>query len=55
MRNWLAHFHGAILLRPIGRSVYLMPPYILSDEEIDLMTARCVQVLQEVLAQEVVS
>jgi adenosylmethionine-8-amino-7-oxononanoate aminotransferase len=26
-----------LLMRPIGRSVYLMPPYILSDDEIDLL------------------
>lgn len=54
-RYFAASLQQELLLRPIGRSVYLMPPYILSDEEIDLMTARCVQVLQEVLAQEVVS
>jgi adenosylmethionine---8-amino-7-oxononanoate aminotransferase len=29
-----------VLLRPIGRTVYLMPPYILDDEEIALLAAR---------------
>jgi adenosylmethionine-8-amino-7-oxononanoate aminotransferase len=28
-----------LLLRPIGSTVYLMPPYILSDEEIDSLAA----------------
>jgi adenosylmethionine---8-amino-7-oxononanoate aminotransferase len=29
-----------LLLRPIGRTVYLMPPYILDDEEIELLATR---------------
>ena len=28
-----------LLLRPIGQTVYLMPPYVMSDEEIDLPAA----------------
>ncbi|HEX7635631.1 MAG TPA: adenosylmethionine--8-amino-7-oxononanoate aminotransferase BioA, partial [Noviherbaspirillum sp.] len=37
------------LLRPIGRTVYLMPPYILNDEEIDLLAARTQAVFEQVI------
>jgi adenosylmethionine---8-amino-7-oxononanoate aminotransferase len=40
-----------LLLRPIGRTVYLMPPYIIEPEQIDLLAERMPQVLQQVLAQ----
>jgi len=39
-----------LLLRPIGRTVYLMPPYILDDEEIALLAARTQQVFEHTLA-----
>ena len=38
-----------LLLRPIGRSVYLMPPYILDDEEIAGVAARIQTVFEEVI------
>lgn len=38
-----------LLLRPIGRTVYLMPPYILSDEEIDGLAARTQTVFERVM------
>jgi adenosylmethionine-8-amino-7-oxononanoate aminotransferase len=38
-----------LLLRPIGQTVYFMPPYILSDDEADVMTSRTLQVLDKVL------
>lgn len=38
-----------LLLRPIGRSVYLMPPYILSDEESDGLAARTLAVFEHVI------
>ncbi|HYD96762.1 MAG TPA: adenosylmethionine--8-amino-7-oxononanoate transaminase [Noviherbaspirillum sp.] len=38
-----------LLLRPIGRTVYLMPPYILDDEEIALLAARTQAVFDRVL------
>ncbi len=41
-----------ILLRPIGRTVYLMPPYILDDGDIALLAERIPQVLEQVLQQE---
>ncbi|WP_426336739.1 adenosylmethionine--8-amino-7-oxononanoate transaminase [Pseudoduganella sp. R-31] len=36
-----------LLLRPIGNTVYLMPPYILSDEEIDGLAARTLSVFEK--------
>lgn len=38
-----------LLLRPIGRTVYLMPPYILDDAECDLMGARTAAVFESVI------
>jgi adenosylmethionine-8-amino-7-oxononanoate aminotransferase len=39
-----------LLLRPIGRTVYLMPPYVLDDEEIDGLAARTRTVFESVIA-----
>jgi len=39
-----------LLLRPIGRTVYLMPPYILDDEEIDGLAARTLATFEAVIA-----
>lgn len=39
-----------LLLRPIGHTVYLMPPYILSDDEIDFLAARTLAVFEQVIA-----
>jgi adenosylmethionine---8-amino-7-oxononanoate aminotransferase len=38
-----------LLLRPIGSTVYLMPPFILDDEEIDLLAARTQSVFEKVI------
>jgi len=38
-----------LLLRPIGRTVYLMPPYILSDEETDGLAERTRMVFDAVM------
>ena len=40
-----------LLLRPIGTTVYLMPPYILSDDEIDWLAARTHETLLATLAE----
>ena len=37
-----------LLLRPIGNTVYLMPPYILDDEQIALLGQRTLAVLEQV-------
>jgi adenosylmethionine-8-amino-7-oxononanoate aminotransferase len=39
-----------LLLRPIGRTVYLMPPYILDDQEIDGLAERTRAVFDSVIA-----
>jgi adenosylmethionine-8-amino-7-oxononanoate aminotransferase len=39
-----------LLLRPIGRTVYLMPPYVLNDDEIDGLAARTRTVFASVMA-----
>jgi adenosylmethionine-8-amino-7-oxononanoate aminotransferase len=39
--------HG-VLLRPIGNTVYFMPPYTISENEIDFMMHATVKALQEV-------
>ncbi|MDY7579106.1 adenosylmethionine--8-amino-7-oxononanoate transaminase [Herbaspirillum sp. RTI4] len=41
-----------LLLRPIGRTVYLMPPYILDDAEVDLLAARTHAVFSQVMEQD---
>ncbi len=38
-----------LLLRPIGRTVYLMPPYILDDGEIEWLAGRTREVFEEVV------
>jgi adenosylmethionine-8-amino-7-oxononanoate aminotransferase len=40
-----------LLLRPIGPTVYLMPPYILDDAEIDLLAARTLTVFERIIAE----
>ncbi len=39
-----------LLLRPIGNTVYMMPPFILSDEEITLLATRTLSVLEQTLS-----
>jgi adenosylmethionine-8-amino-7-oxononanoate aminotransferase len=39
-----------LLMRPIGATVYMMPPYILSDEEIDGLAANTLAVFDKVMA-----
>ena len=38
-----------LLLRPIGRTVYLMPPYVMDDDEIDGLAARTRTVFEQVM------
>jgi adenosylmethionine-8-amino-7-oxononanoate aminotransferase len=35
-----------VLLRPIGDTVYFMPPYVLSDSEMDLLATRTLEILE---------
>jgi len=48
-RFFTAALKHEMLLRPIGRTVYLMPPYILDDAEIALLAERTHVVLNDVL------
>ena len=34
-----------LLLRPIGRTIYWMPPYCLSDDEMTLFAARTLDIV----------
>ena len=49
-RFFTAALQRGLLLRPIGRTVYLMPPYVLSDEEIALLAQRTRDTFDEVMA-----
>jgi adenosylmethionine-8-amino-7-oxononanoate aminotransferase len=49
-RFFTAALDQELLLRPIGTTVYLMPPYVLDDSEIDWLAARTLRVFDEVMA-----
>jgi adenosylmethionine---8-amino-7-oxononanoate aminotransferase len=49
-RFFTAATENELLLRPIGRTVYLMPPYVLDDEEIDFVAERTRRVFEQVIA-----
>ena len=40
-----------LLLRPIGRTVYLMPPYVLDEEEVAGLAARTIKTFESVIAR----
>ena len=48
-RFFTAALKHELLLRPIGRTVYLMPPYVLDDAETTLLAERTMAVLDEVM------
>ena len=48
-RFFAAALQRGLLLRPIGRTVYLMPPYILSEAEIGLLAERTRATFDEVM------
>ena len=39
-----------LLLRPIGNTVYFMPPYVIDNGEIELLVARTLKMLNELPA-----
>jgi adenosylmethionine-8-amino-7-oxononanoate aminotransferase len=49
-RFFSAALQNELLLRPIGRTVYLMPPYVLDDAEIALMAAATLRTFEQVVA-----
>jgi len=48
-RFYKAGLERELLLRPIGNTVYLMPPYILSEAECQLLCQRTLETLEAVL------
>jgi adenosylmethionine-8-amino-7-oxononanoate aminotransferase len=49
-RFFTAALENELLMRPIGRTVYLMPPYILNDDENDGLAERTRMVFESVIA-----
>jgi adenosylmethionine-8-amino-7-oxononanoate aminotransferase len=49
-RFFTSAVENELLLRPIGRTVYLMPPYVLGEEEIAGLAARTRTVFESVIA-----
>jgi adenosylmethionine-8-amino-7-oxononanoate aminotransferase len=50
--DFARRFHAAalgreLLLRPLGRTVYFMPPYVIAPEEIELLVDRTAALLDE--------
>jgi adenosylmethionine-8-amino-7-oxononanoate aminotransferase len=48
-RFFTAALEQELLLRPIANTVYLMPPYILDDAEIDLLATRTRAIFEQVM------
>jgi adenosylmethionine---8-amino-7-oxononanoate aminotransferase len=51
--QFAARFHAAalereLLLRPLGNTVYFMPPYVLDDEQCDLLASRTLALVETV-------
>jgi len=42
-----AFIKRGLLLRPLGNIVYFMPPYVITDQEVDWALDQVVEVLQE--------
>ena len=36
-----------IWVRPFGRNVYVMPPYVITDEDLDTLCTRMIEILPE--------
>jgi adenosylmethionine-8-amino-7-oxononanoate aminotransferase len=49
-RFFSAALEQELLMRPIGPTVYMMPPFILDDAEIDGLAARTLAVFEQVIA-----
>jgi adenosylmethionine-8-amino-7-oxononanoate aminotransferase len=44
-RFFAAALERELLLRPLGNTVYFMPPYVIADDEIELLAARTTALL----------
>lgn len=49
-RLFAAGLARELLLRPIGNTVYFMPPYVMSDEECKVLVERTQEALDAVLS-----
>jgi adenosylmethionine-8-amino-7-oxononanoate aminotransferase len=49
LRFYREALNREILLRPLGTTIYFMPPYILNDEEAALLAERAVAALKAAL------
>jgi len=49
-RAFAAALERGLLLRPIGNTVYFMPPYVIGEEDMDFLVGQTLAVLEEVLA-----
>ncbi len=47
-RLYDAFLKRGLLLRPLGNVLYFMPPYVISDQEVDWVIGRIGDVLAEV-------
>jgi len=47
MRVYRHSLNHEVLLRPLGNVVYFMPPYVISDEEIDLMAEVAIDAIDQ--------
>jgi adenosylmethionine-8-amino-7-oxononanoate aminotransferase len=50
-RFFTAALQQELLLRPIGRTVYLMPPYVLNEQETHHLATRTLQVFEQVMGE----
>jgi adenosylmethionine-8-amino-7-oxononanoate aminotransferase len=50
-RFFSAALERELLMRPIGRTVYMMPPYVLNDDEIKLLADSTLAVFEQVIKE----
>jgi adenosylmethionine-8-amino-7-oxononanoate aminotransferase len=50
-RFYQAALERELLLRPIGNTIYFMPPYVVAETEMDFLVARTLAALEECLPQ----
>ena len=50
-RFFSAALERELLMRPIGRTVYMMPPYVLDDDDMDALAVSTLAVFEQVMGQ----
>ncbi len=48
-RCFMLALEQELLLRPMGHTVYFMPPYIISETEMDMLVARTLNIIEELV------